>query len=306
MLRAVAPDDEDALREEAISYVNAVAERSGGAVRRSELESFTFRGARVRLISPQQGIWKPKGMRAALSILTTYTPPNEARPYEDEIGADGYPRYNWRGSNPASSDNRALRVAMERHDSLIWLRGLAPGVYLPLAPVWLIAEEPANHQFVLAFDQWMVEGFREDLVSASDFDPARRYAETMTRTRLHQPVFRSRVLLAYDHRCSLCHLRHLLDAAHIKEDAEGGPPVVTNGLAMCAIHHRAFDGNVLAIRPDYHVEVAPRILEERDGPTLRYAIQGLQGKPITLPKRRLERPNKDLLEERYERFRAAS
>lgn len=35
--------------------------------------------------------------------------------------------------------------------------------------------------------------------------------------------------------CSLCNLRHenLLDAAHIKEDSEGGRPIVPNGVAMC-------------------------------------------------------------------------
>ena len=97
----------------------------------------------------------------------------------------------------------------------------------------------------------------------------------------------------------------LLDAAHIKEDADGGEPVVPNGLAMCAIHHRSFDANLLAVRDDFKVELRPDILAETDGPTLRHALQGLQGALILLPRRRAERPNVELLEERYERFRAA-
>ena len=44
---------------------------------------------------------------------------------------------------------------------------------------------------------------------------------------------------------------------------------------------------------------------EVDGPTLQHALQGLHGEPITLPRHRVERPDRDLLEERYERFRAA-
>ena len=80
---------------------------------------------------------------------------------------------------------------------------------------------------------------------------------------------------------------------------------IPNGLAMCAIHHRAFDAQVLGIRPDYQVEIRADVLAEHDGPTLKHALQGLHGGVIVLPKRRAERPNKDLLEEGFERFRAA-
>ena len=91
---------------------------------------------------------------------------------------------------------------------------------------------------------------------------------------------------------------------HIKRDSEGGEPIVTNGLAMCVLHHRAFDADVMAVRPDYKVEVRSDVLAEIDGPTLRHALQGLHGEPITLPRHRIERPDPILLEERYERFRA--
>jgi hypothetical protein len=51
----------------------------------------------------------------------------------------------------------------------------------------------------------------------------REYAEALVRRRLHQPMFRYRLLSAYGRQCALCRLRHtpLLDAAHIKEDSEG-------------------------------------------------------------------------------------
>jgi putative restriction endonuclease len=115
------------------------------------------------------------------------------------------------------------------------------------------------------------------------------------------------VLVAYRQQCALCRLRHprLLDAAHIRTDAQGGEPVVTNGLAMCAIHHRAFDADVLTVRPDYRIEISPKILAEHDGPTLQYALQELHEQPISLPRHRAEHPDRDLLEERLERFRAA-
>ena len=78
-----------------------------------------------------------------------------------------------------------------------------------------------------------------------------------------------------------------------------------NGVAMCAIHHRAFDAHVLGLRPDYKIEIRSDVLVEKDGPTLLHALQGLHGELIALPGHRAERPSLELLEERYERFRAA-
>jgi putative restriction endonuclease len=146
---------------------------------------------------------------------------------------------------------------MELGKPLMWFIGVRPGVYDALYPVTLAGEEPERHQFVLAVDETMRVGWRPGLAEASPFDPTRRYAEAVVRVRLHQPVFRDRVLLAYGGQCALCRLRHrpLLDAAHIKEDSDGGEPIVPNGVAMCAIHHRAFDANVLGVRPDYKGEI---------------------------------------------------
>ena len=85
-----------------------------------------------------------------------------------------------------------------------------------------------------------------------------------------------------------------------------GEPVVTNGIAMCRIHHAAFDGLLMAIRPHHATEVRRDVIGEEDGPTLRYTMQGLHGERIELPRQRAAQPNRALLEERYERFNAAS
>ena len=133
----------------------------------------------------------------------------------------------------------------------------------------------------------------------------REYVMSFARRRLHQRAFRERVLRAYRHQCALCRLRHseLLDAAHILPDAEPeGEPVVRNGIALCRLHHAAFDRFFLAVRPDCIIEVRADLLEEVDGPTLQHAIQGLHGQPIVLPTRLMEQPATDFLSEKYERF----
>lgn len=306
MLRAVATDLDARIRAAAFSYLDRAGAREV-PVDRPTLEAFVFEGVRVPLLARQRGIWKPRFLDAALSVLTTYVGPNERPPYDDEMGADGYPRYKWRGADPSAYDNVALRVAMARRLDLIWFVGVRPGWFRALYPVKLAGEEPEHHQFVVAFDETMEQHWSPSLLQSVRHDPVRRYAEALVRVRLHQRPFHDRVLLAYESQCALCRLRHprLLDAAHIKEDADGGEPVVPNGMAMCAIHHRAFDAHVLGVRPDYRIEIQPTVLAEHDGPTLRHALQGLHGQVITLPRRRGERPDPLLLEERYERFRRA-
>ena len=304
-------NDQDAfIRAAAFAYLDLLVARSGGTVTRAELESFEHDGTRIPLVERQRGIRKVAGLDAALSILTTFTPDPSKAPYDDGVGPDGYPRYKWQGTNAESFDNVALRNAMEHRKPLVWFRGVGPGEFRPVYPVYLVGEEANAHQFVLALEEGMREQW-EPLVDLlehpADLAARRRYADVMVRQRLHQQVFRDRVLLAYKRRCALCGLRHmeLLDAAHIKEDAEGGEPIVPNGIAMCAIHHRAFDAHVLGISPEYQIEVRTDVLEEQDGPTLRHALQGMHGEVITLPTKRVARPDPLLLEERFVRFRAA-
>jgi putative restriction endonuclease len=115
------------------------------------------------------------------------------------------------------------------------------------------------------------------------------------------------VLKAYRSQCALCRLRHekLLDAAHIIADGEpGGDPVVQNGLALCKLHHAAFDKFFLAIRPDYIIEVRKDILEEEDGPMLVHGLKEMHEERLHLPRSHSAYPDPARLQERYERFRS--
>ncbi len=189
---------------------------------------------------------------------------------------------------------------------LIWFQGVTAGLYVAVRPVWLITEEPESQQFVVALDADQLVTWHESAATAL---PLRRaYAERVTKQRLHQPLFRARVLVAYEKQCALCRLRHpeLLDAAHIQSDGAGGEPIVPNGIAMCKIHHAAFDQNLIGIRPDLKIDVRASLLAEEDGPMLRYGLQALQGETLDVPKQPVAHPDRLLLEERYERFRTAS
>lgn len=76
--------------------------------------------------------------------------------------------------------------------------------------------------------------------------------------------FRHIVLDAYRSQCAVCRFAvrdgptpYALEAAHIKWHQARGPDEIPNGLALCALHHRLFDGGVFTLLPgDYRVAVA--------------------------------------------------
>lgn len=271
----------------------------------SWLTGFEYDGSRVPLMDRQRGIRKPAGFVAAISIRTTFTPPGQLPPYADDIGPDGLQRYKYRGTDPDHFENVALRRAYERRVPLIWFVGVAPGLYEPIYPVWVVGDDRDKLEFALALD----EGQRCVDTTRGVDDDTRRYVERTTKARLHQRVFRTQVLLAYDGRCAICKIRHaeLLDAAHIIEDGKPrGEPVVPNGLSLCKIHHAAFDSRILGIRPDLSIHVRQDVLDEVDGWMLKGGIQGVHDTRLAvLPSVRAARPDPLRLEERYEAFLSA-
>jgi putative restriction endonuclease len=99
----------------------------------------------------------------------------------------------------------------------------------------------------------------------------------------------------------------LLEAAHIVPDGDPrGEPVVPNGLALCALHHTAFDRHIFGIRPDLIIEVRKDVLAETDGPVLRHALQEINGLGVATPRAAALRPRPEFLEIRYAAFRKAS
>ena len=135
---------------------------------------------------------------------------------------------------------------------------------------------------------------------------ARAYAVRDVRVRLHQQRFRVNVLRAYRDRCAICALkqRELVQAAHIIEDPDpAGIAAVVNGLALCAIHHLAYDRNLLGIDPTGVIHIARRVLDEIDGPMLSAGLQRFHGQPIRLPRRSDDHPHPLRLETRFERFK---
>lgn len=302
------PDAE--VRQRAFQFLDDLRGTHGNALPREILaQGFDFKGTRVPLIGPQ-GIFKPAVLRnMPLSITTVPANPRKPRPYEDAVGENGVIHYKYRGTDPSHPDNAGLREAMRRQVPLVYFVGLVPGRYYAEYPVFIVGDDPADLSFHVQVDDRRMITAEEVGVAESATTARRGYVTVLAQRRVHQEEFRARVLMAYRECCAICQLRHaeLLEAAHILPDRHPrGHPVVPNGLALCKIHHAAFDRNILGIRPDLVVEIRDDILREVDGPMLLHGLQELHGRELlVIPRARDLKPDPERLEERYELFRKA-
>jgi putative restriction endonuclease len=273
-----------------------VAER--GVVKRDELEALQVGNETRRVIDQSRGIWNPRDLLATLSVVSS-----PDGPYADTHIGESLFAYDYR-TGSTDGDNRKMRRAYELKLPIILLRKIQTGVFVPVFPVYVVADDSANRQFVLALDEML--RMVDDPLHLNEIE--RRYAQRAVKQRLHQPEFRGRVMLAYEQKCTVCALKHgrLLDAAHIiSDDKLHGIPVVENGLSMCKIHHAAYDANLLGISPDYSVRINGDLMSETDGPMLLHGLQEMDGRQLSLPRRRVDHPSKDRLAERFDDFLTA-
>jgi putative restriction endonuclease len=294
-----------AVRSAAFNFLREKTLVHGEVLSRQILaEGFAFRYRRVPLIGPQ-GIFKPAVLSLPLSITTVPEVEGKPRPYDDSIGLGGEILYRYRGTDPAHPDNVGLRTLMRDQKPLIYLRGIVQGRYLPAWPAYIVGDNPVTLTFTIQVDEPMA---LPDPSLPIDRVAERRYATRQVMQRVHQQAFRERVIRAYETMCSICRLRHreLLDAAHILPDGHPrGQPVVPNGLALCKLHHAAFDSNLVGVRPDLVLVVSRNVLEEGDGPMLLHGLQEIHGQRLIVPRSLELRPSPDRLEERYETFKKA-
>lgn len=275
-------------------------------------EGFTFEGTRVPLVNPQRGIFKPKQMRYLLSIRTVFPKPGAKIWYDDQrqvhrqiYQSEDLVDYAFMGTDPDAADNRWLKEACEQRIPIIYFIGVAPGRFLAQVPAFIARWDRSGLKASV--------GFGEPATAAGvpfpDEQPARRYALSIVKQRLHQATFRQAVLTAYDDRCALTGLPEpmLLDAAHIISDKHEvlGQPIVPNGIPLSKIHHAAFDAHLIGVDPDFRLHVSSRLMDQSDGPMLE-ALKQLHHRSLRLPLRPQDFPDRNRLALRFEEFRSAN
>ena len=121
---------------------------------------------------------------------------------------------------------------------------------------------------------------------------------TDVRRRARDTAFSGLVRQAYDESCAICGTSREtpdgnpeVEAAHILPKREGGADDVRNGVALCKLHHWAFDTGWLTISDDY--EILVQDASERDGYD---EFTQLKGDTLDLPDNHKARPHRMFLE----------
>jgi putative restriction endonuclease len=118
--------------------------------------------------------------------------------------------------------------------------------------------------------------------------------------RTRDPDFRPTVLQAYSYQCAICGFDLKIDrtpigleAAHIQWHNHGGPDDVTNGIALCALHHKMLDKGAI------HVTTHARLLVSEavhgSDPHLK-RLRNRHGRRIHAPQRAAYEPSDAVVE----------
>lgn len=127
-------------------------------------------------------------------------------------------------------------------------------------------------------------------------EEAPRYGEAiLVRPRLGQGTFRLAVTDAYGRACAVTteHSLPVLEAAHIRPFADGGPHEVSNGLLLRTDIHRLFDTGYVTVTPDHHFVVSGRLKDEYENGRTYYKMHGTR---IHLPRDPRDYPDPAKLE----------
>ena len=285
--------DETRIRLDAIHHVRALRER-WVAIPVTELKQFESDGQPI-FLKGQQGIFKPAELSEPLSITSTIDSPYTDVPQGSCVLYDFLPESH-------EHENVGLKRCAEALVPLIYLLQVKkrPAEYVAFAPVFVVGWDDAKRRFLVDLSEQKPGEIISPAPLARQLDlpslqtpssPSemreltRSYVVSSVQRRLFEARFRNEILSAYGERCAACGLRYrpLLDAAHVVPDREPKPSVViSEGIALCATHHRAFDANILRYDEDYviHIDLPERRTPGEGEMTMLVAFAG---KKLFLP-----------------------
>ena len=312
MIRTNDPDW--AIRETAFQAVEKLAIECNGRIPWGRIsEGFTFNGDTIFFASKAPGIFKPRQMSSALSVISR-VPRNGRKPWypdqkPDSDFDDDTSLLAYSLAKNKHYSNEYLRKSYSMRSPIIYFRGIKEGIYEAVSPVWIERFDENLKRVLLAASDIMhpnrssMEEYKFESTEVKE--PSWKIVERKQRN--HQSWFSKIVKSAYGYRCAFSGLPfdNLLVGAHIVPDAEGGLATVKNGICMSTLHHSAYDSFLIGIDPDYKIHVAPQVLDEQDGPVLQH-IKDLDDQKLWVPTSTSEQPSKKYLEQRFSVFKKNS
>lgn len=99
------------------------------------------------------------------------------------------------------------------------------------------------------------------------FNKKKKIAKVTKQATLRTRAFRQAVINAYDYKCSVCGIKITspdsllweVEAAHIVPHSSMGKDDIWNGIALCHLHHWAFDVGWFALLDNYTIKVSSKV-----------------------------------------------
>ncbi len=149
-------------------------------------------------------------------------------------------------------------------------------------------ELPFESEKLLAkFEKTTVEKLNNIL--ESELPKEGKTREQVVRVRINQSFFRSSILASYNNTCCITGIQQseLLIAGHIKpwgidEKNRLNPQ---NGIAINALHDKAFESGLLTITPDFKIRISSHLLKQKKSKSIKDYFIKYNKQKIILPSR---------------------
>jgi putative restriction endonuclease len=217
----------------------------------------------LRIFYGGRGIWTQKERTGALAPDgVTVGVLHTGLSYADDLHDDGivYHYPTTKSSGRDAAEVAATKAAQELALPIFVVTRPTPhSKYRNIDLGWVEGFDDASRMFLIAFAAAPPPPLLDvEVEDDAPFNPTdkvlKKRAAAFVRTG--QARFKFQVFRRYGTQCAVCRigLPQLLDAAHIRSRREEGTNDPRNGLVLCALHHRAFDAGLFAIRPsDYAI-----------------------------------------------------
>lgn len=160
-----------------------------------------------------------------------------------------------------------------------------------------------SEKLLAQFNQTTIEQLNH--ISEEELPKEGKIREQVVKVRINQSFFRTAILAAYNSTCCITGINQpeLLIAGHIRpwgidEKNRLNPH---NGIAINALHDKAFETGYITITPEYTIKVSPLILKQKNQWNVDF-FERFENRKIILPSRFL--PDVDFLkyhnEERFQ------
>jgi putative restriction endonuclease len=125
--------------------------------------------------------------------------------------------------------------------------------------------------------------------SENDLPREGKTRETLVKVRVNQSFFRKTILASYNYTCCITGIQQpeLLIAGHIKPWSvdEKNRLNPQNGIALNALHDKAFEVGLLTITPDFKIKISQRLLKQKKSTSIEEYFLKYNNQDMILPSR---------------------